>query len=114
MGKEVILIISSIATLITSGSVILKFARNSFTKVIHEELVPIKDDLSELKTNQREIDMNATKNYLSKCFNDLKQGQELSESCKQRIYEEMEHYEELGGNSYIHQEFENLKSQGKL
>ena len=112
--QEVIIVVSSLATLITSGGVILKFAKNSFTKVIHEELVPIKDDLSELKTNQREIDMNATKNYLSKCFNDLKQGQELSESCKQRIYEEMEHYEGLGGNSYIHQEFENLKNQGKL
>ena len=67
-----------------------------------------------LKDNQQEIDLNSTKNYLSKCFNDLKQGQELSESCKQRIYEQMEHYESLGGNSYIHQEFENLKKEGKL
>ena len=50
----------------------------------------------------------------SKCFNDIRQGQQLSEANIQRIYEQMEHYEKLGGNSYIHKEFEDLKRGGLL
>ncbi len=108
--KEFVLFLGSF---IAGISVLLFYLKKGLKSLLKEELKPIKDSLYK-------VDENSTKNYLSKCFNDLRQGQILSEANKKRIYEQMDHYTKpkeeggLGCNSYIHKEFEDLKKEGLL
>lgn len=111
---EISIVISFLVALIGGISILFNYLKKALKSLFKEELEPIKEQVS--KNNQliQEVDMNATKNYLSKCFNDIRKGQQLSEANIQRIYEQMEHYSQLGGNSYIHKEFDDLKKEGLL
>lgn len=66
------------------------------------------------------VDKNATKNYLVQVIADLDKTGYIDGASKLRFYEEYEHYSKpkdqggLGGNSYIHDEVERLKKEGKL
>lgn len=106
--------IAFIVALIGGISVLLVYVKKALKSLFKEELDPIKEQI--VKNNEliTEVDINSTKNYLSKCFNDLRKGQEISEANMQRIYEQMEHYEKMGGNSYIHKEFDDLRKEGLL
>lgn len=60
-----------------------------------------------------DVDLNATKNFLVRCLADIeKHG--IDDVTKMRFYEQLEHYEKMGGNSYIKSEVERLKKEGKL
>ena len=60
-----------------------------------------------------DVDMNATKNFLVRCIADIdKEG--IDQVTKIRFYEQYEHYQKLGGNSYIKDEIERLKKEEKL
>ena len=59
------------------------------------------------------VDLNSTKNFLVRCIADLdKEG--MDAVTRMRFYEQFEHYQKLGGNSYIRDEVERLKKEGKL
>ena len=61
------------------------------------------------------VDKNATMNYLVARLDEADKGNKLEGVAKKRFYEEYEHYtKELNGNTYIHDEFERLKKEGKL
>lgn len=93
---------------------ISKWLENRLKPILNKELEPIKEQVAKNNELIQDVDMNATQNYLTKCFNDLRTRQKISETNVQRIYEQMEHYEKIGGNSYIHKEFEDLKKEGLL
>lgn len=59
------------------------------------------------------VDMNATKNFLVRCLADIERHG-IDDVTKVRFYEQYEHYEKMGGNSYIKSEVERLKKEGKL
>ena len=61
-----------------------------------------------------EIDMNATKNYLVQTLTDIDRNGFVYGVSKARLYEQYEHYQKLGGNSYIKDEFDRLKKQNKI
>ena len=111
---EIFKIITFLGGFIGACILLLNYIKKALKNLFKEELEPIKEQI--VKNNEliTEVDLNSTKNYLSKCFNDLRKGQEISEANMQRIYEQMEHYEKMGGNSYIHKEFEDLKKEGLL
>lgn len=61
------------------------------------------------------VDMNATKNYLVQTIVDVDRNGNIDPTNKVRFYEQFEHYQkDLGGNSYIKDEVERLKKEGKL
>lgn len=66
------------------------------------------------------VDTNATKNYLVQVIADIDRTGAIDGASKMRFYEQYEHYSKpkaqggLGGNSYIHDEVERLKKEGKL
>lgn len=61
------------------------------------------------------VDMNATKNYLVQQIGEIDRNGWIDGAAKVRFYEQMEHYEkDLHGNSYIHDEVNRLKKEGKL
>lgn len=111
---QILAVILFLGSFIGGVIVLLKYIKIGLKKLFKEELEPIKNAVQENNKLIAEVDINSTKNYLSKCFNDIRQGQQLSEANIQRIYEQMEHYEKLGGNSYIHKEFEDLQNKGLL
>lgn len=111
---EIASVVSFLGAFIGGVSVLFVYMKKGLKTLFKEELEPIKEEVHKNNRLIQEVDMNSTKNYLSKCFNDLRKGQEISEANMQRIYEQMEHYSQMGGNSYIHKEFEDLKKEGLL
>ena len=67
-----------------------------------------------------EVDKNATKNYLVSTISQVDRDGWIDSASKIRFYEQYEHYTKpvkdggLGGNTYIHDEVERLKKEGKL
>ena len=77
-------------------------------KVIKEQIAPLSDDL-------KKIDKETTKNFLVRCIADIERGDQMSETEKERFYEQYEHYtKDLKGNTYIVAKVEKLISEGKL
>ena len=62
----------------------------------------------------KEVDMNACKNFLVRSLGDIEKGVPLDEIEKERLWEQYEHYQKIGGNSYIKRKVEHLQEQGKL
>lgn len=54
------------------------------------------------------------KTYLTDYLSELEQGQTKTEIQKKRACEIYDEYSKLGGNSYIHTKWEQLKKEGKL
>lgn len=83
------------------------------SKVINEELNPIKKEIKEIKEE-------TTKNNLSSIKTDLINLMELADrqiisiEQKMRAYELYDYYGKHGGNSYVHDKWEKLKKEGKL
>lgn len=80
---------------------------------LSDQLKAIDDKLNELNGHIDDVDMNATKNFLVARLADLEKH-ELEEIELERFYEQYGHYHKLGGNSYIDQRVQKLKSMGKL
>lgn len=61
------------------------------------------------------VDLNATMNYLVSRLDEIDKGTKLDGVAKKRFIDEYEHYtKDLKGNTYIHDEFERLKSEKKI
>ena len=60
------------------------------------------------------VDMQQTKNFLVRAFADIEREVPLTEIEKLRLKEQYDHYINHGGNSYIKDEYEKLKKDGKL
>ena len=61
------------------------------------------------------VDKNGTMNYIVSQLDSIEKGEKLDGVARKRLYEQYEHYTaDLKGNTYIHDEFERLKKDGKL
>lgn len=61
------------------------------------------------------VDLNATMNYLVSRMDEIDKGAKLDGVAKKRFIDEYEHYiKDLNGNTYIHDEYERLKSEKKI
>ena len=80
----------------------------AISKVIEKGFEPINNKIDS-------VDKNATMNYIVARLDDIDKGTKLDGVARMRFYEEYEHYtKDLKGNTYIHDEFERLKKEGKL
>ncbi|AAV30182.1 hypothetical protein X813_gp20 [Lactobacillus phage LL-Ku] len=89
-------------------------AKDFYDKIdnsITENTEPINRRLDEIEANINKIDKEQCKSFLTQYLN---ADRELRGTEKQRIYEVYQHYRELGGNSYIKEEFERMRDEGKL
>lgn len=77
--------------------------------------IAIKKGLQPINDNIEAVDRNATMNYLVARIEDIDNGKKLEGVSKKRFVDEYEHYiKDLKGNTYIHDEYERLKKEGKL
>lgn len=103
--------ITLVGALSTTASYLKKALNNAF-KPLNEKLDNIEKTLGE-KIDK--VDKNATMNYLVRCFNDVDRDIKLDSASVKRLKEQYEHYiKDLNGNTYIHDEYERLKREGKL
>lgn len=115
---QVITVLAVIAGAIGSVSAIVsavnKNLKKYLTTVIKTELEPIKQKLDEVTADLDKVDLNSCKNYLVRFLSDIEQGNPVDEIEKERFYEQFEHYERVGGNSYIHSKVDKLRQKGLL
>lgn len=77
-------------------------------KGLEKGLKPINDKIDR-------VDKNATMNYLIARMDEIDKGHKLEGVAKKRFVDVYEHYiKDLKGNTYIHDEYERLKNEGKL
>ena len=100
-------LISGIAFLLTKIKVWLKVA-------LKDEFEPINKNINEMRTDIQQVDLNACKNFLVRSLGDIEKGVPIDEIEKERLWEQYEHYQKIGGNSYIKRKVEQLQNDGKL
>ena len=115
--KEILVFL---AAFITAGGTILvlvnKVLKNQIIKNIEplnkelkNEILATREDIKEVKTEVKKMDIAQCQNFLVRCFNDLENGLELDETIKERMGECYDHYtQDLKQNSYIHKKWDKL------
>lgn len=83
-------------------------------KALENQLESIDAELKGLASRLDRVDMESCKNFIVRCLADFENNIEISETEVERFWEQYEHYEKVGGNSYIKQKVEKLKKDGKL
>lgn len=81
---------------------------------LKDQMDALDGKINELGGQINEVDMNATKNFLVAKLADIEQDHPMNEIEAERFWEQYAHYHKIGGNSYIDQKVERLKSLGKL
>ena len=81
----------------------------------------LKEQFQAIETTQKDIlkrldsvDIENCKNYLVTFLAEAQRGEMKDETELQRFWEEYEHYQKLGGNSYIRNKVEELKGRKLL
>lgn len=92
--------IVQLATIITSLGVVIVAFKKYFINPLEKKI----GDLS----------MSQCRNYLVDHMSDIKHGITMDAIQIARLYEVYDEYVRNGGNSYVHDEWENLKKLGKI
>lgn len=103
-----------IVGIVTGVELLFKKLKKGATEWLTKALEPTNQKLDNLDAKIGGVDMSQCKNFLVRFLADVEQGKDIDEVEKERFYETYEHYTNLGGNSYIHDKVERLKSAGKL
>jgi len=81
---------------------------------VKKEIEPMQKDLLAMREESRNIDLENCKNYLVTYLANAEKGTWFDPIEQERFWEEYEHYQKCGGNSYIRQKVEKLKAENKL
>ena len=112
--KEIAVGLALVVGIISSSAYLNKGLKTWIAHQLEITLKPFKDDLETVKDNITRVDMESCKNYLARCLADYERGKEISESEKERFWENYEHYLQNGGNSYIKHKVDKLIKEGRL
>lgn len=93
---------------------LLKDKFDSLEKKNSERFDTLEASFKELKNQNNVIDLENCKNYLVTYISEVKRGEVKDEIERERFWEEYAHYTGKGGNSYIKQNVEMLRSSGKI
>lgn len=81
---------------------------------LKDQFESIDSKIDKLQDRVDDVDMAGCKNFLVSTLANLEKGVHLDEIERERIWEQIEHYRKIGGNSYIQRKIENLQASGKL
>ena len=84
------------------------------SKVMKEQTKAISDQMTEMLAHLENLDKETTKNYLVQFISEVKRGETINETERQRFYEQYGHYIDLKGNTYIKTEIEALQKKGLI
>ena len=108
------LLVGYLVALISGIAFLLSKIKSWLKVALKDEFEPINKNINNMRDEVKEVDMNACKNFLVRSLGDIEKGVPLDEIEKERLWEQYEHYQKIGGNSYIKRKVENLQEQGKL
>lgn len=85
------------------------------SKIFEEQNKEMRERLDEINKRLDIMDKETTKNYLVQFLSEVKRGEKINETERQRFYEQYHHYtEDLKGNTYIKTEVEKLQKKGLI
>lgn len=73
-----------------------------------EQMDSIDTKLDSLNDRLDQVDMESCKNYLVTFLSKVEKGVYIDEIEKERFWEQYQHYQKLGGNSYIKRKIDDL------
>lgn len=102
-------------TALVGGIILLvKWIRSVIVNVMKAELEPMQKQLTELREESRSIDLENCKNFLVTYLAETERNAPHDPIEQERFWEEYEHYQKRGGNSYIKQKVDKLKAEQKI
>ena len=111
---EIGLAITFIVGLISGAAYLKKHLQGWISKSLQGQFKDINEQLENLKSQIEDVDMQACKNFLVRVLSDIEAGQQIDDVQLLRFWERYEHYLKAGGNSYIREKVDKLKTSGKL
>lgn len=111
---EIAAAIALLAGIITGLTVIFKQISKAVNRWHTEAMVPILEKLDGISTRLRAVEIDNCKNYVVNFLSQVEAGDKITNDGLRRFWENYNLYQELGGNSYIHEWVERLKREDKL
>ena len=108
------LAVSFVVGLIGGLSFLHKHLKDWLSSSLEGQFSELKYEVQKISDHVNAVDVEACKNYLVRMLADIESGCSISEIEMSRFWEQYQHYEHIGGNSYIHRKVEQLKEDGKL
>lgn len=108
---DIVSFVVALVAFIKAVEYIIRGVSNNLLNMVRKSIEPINRRLDDISNDLNTLDKEQCKNYLIQCFHE---DRKLSEFEKQRVHEVYQHYRDLGGNSYIKEEFERLQDEGKF
>lgn len=112
--KYIIGIAGIVATFYAGYKNLKKSLSTALAEEMEKHLTPIREKLDDMDEKIDKVDIEATKNFLVQFLSAVEQGTKMDEIQVQRFWEEYQHYEAKGGNSYIHKKVEKLQDKKLL
>ena len=104
-----------IVGLVGSIAAIVTAIKKAMKALFSEQMEQINKRLDQQEDTIKKIDVENCKNFLVSYLAKIEMGNVPHDEIEtQRFWEEFEHYTDQGGNSYIRNKVEKLKSAGKL
>ena len=100
--------------LVTGIRYMKKAIREWITSLLKEQFEALNKKLSSVQERIDEVDMGTCKNFLVARLAEVEKGHPLDEIERERFWEQYEHYQKIGGNTYIQRKVEQLKAEGKI
>lgn len=97
-----------------SVTAIVHFVKKALTGLFKEQTEEISRRLDKQEKAIQKVDCERAKDFLVSYLSKLESGGATDEIETQRFWEVFQHYTDHGGNSYIKQKVEKLKTAGKL
>lgn len=108
------LAVTFIVGLITGITALVKNIKKWLSSAFKADFEKINSKIDKVQKRVDDVDLAHCKNYLVRFLSDVDQGKEIDDIELERFWEQFQHYESIGGNSYIHRKVEQLKTEGKL
>lgn len=103
-----------IVAIIAGVKTLKKSIKEWLSAALKEEFDKLEKSNSEILKRLDCVDIENCKNFLVTFLAELSRGEVKDETELQRFWEEYEHYQKLGGNSYIRNKVEELKGKKYL
>lgn len=107
-------VVAFVVALISGTGFISSQTKKFIQTALSEQMASIDKRFDGVEAKLMTVDTEATKNFLVSVLSDVEKGLALDEVERERFYEEYEHYQKIGGNSYIKRKVEELKEKKLL
>lgn len=111
---QIVAALTCIVSVLSGVAAVKKFATKWLVSGLQGDFAKINAKIDDIGKRVDTVDLEACKSYLVGYLSDVESGRERSEIETARFWEQYQHYEHIGGNSYVHRKVEQLKAEGKL